>query len=98
MLIVCLPHQSQRQSALFFFSSRRRQTRCYRDWSSDVCSSDLAADRQRGAHEAIVGRALFLELPLDPSPRLFQRAAVERFVQITRHSIELFLAVVLVGL
>src|SRR5215470_19260927 len=27
----------------FFFSSRRRHTRCYRDWSSDVCSSDLAA-------------------------------------------------------
>src|SRR6266542_415974 len=26
----------------FFFSSRRRHTRCYRDWSSDVCSSDLA--------------------------------------------------------
>src|SRR6266542_3648677 len=25
----------------FFFSSRRRHTRCYRDWSSDVCSSDL---------------------------------------------------------
>src|SRR5207245_4127530 len=24
-----------------FFSSRRRHTRCYRDWSSDVCSSDL---------------------------------------------------------
>src|SRR5207245_7756749 len=27
---------------IFFFSSRRRHTRCYRDWSSDVCSSDLA--------------------------------------------------------
>src|SRR6266498_4991142 len=27
----------------FFFSSRRRHTRCGRDWSSDVCSSDLAA-------------------------------------------------------
>src|SRR5438128_9752078 len=27
----------------FFFSSRRRHTRCYRDWSSDVCSSDLWA-------------------------------------------------------
>src|SRR5207245_6266796 len=27
---------------VFFFSSRRRHTRCYRDWSSDVCSSDLA--------------------------------------------------------
>src|SRR5690606_40136525 len=27
---------------LFFFSSRRRHTRFSRDWSSDVCSSDLA--------------------------------------------------------
>src|SRR5437660_2770171 len=29
---------------LFFFSSRRRHTRWPRDWSSDVCSSDLEAD------------------------------------------------------
>src|SRR2546422_2736552 len=29
---------------LFFFSSRRRHTRCSRDWSSDVCSSDLVED------------------------------------------------------
>src|SRR2546429_9462205 len=28
-------------SCVFFFSSRRRHTRCSRDWSSDVCSSDL---------------------------------------------------------
>src|SRR5215203_572096 len=28
-------------SGLFFFSSRRRHTRYWRDWSSDVCSSDL---------------------------------------------------------
>src|SRR3712207_8649984 len=27
---------------VFFFSSRRRHTRYWRDWSSDVCSSDLA--------------------------------------------------------
>src|SRR5207245_6776644 len=27
----------------FVFSSRRRHTRCYRDWSSDVCSSDLVS-------------------------------------------------------
>src|SRR5438105_13597287 len=27
--------------AFFFFSSRRRHTRSTRDWSSDVCSSDL---------------------------------------------------------
>src|SRR5690554_3720531 len=29
----------------FFFSSRRRHTRCGRDWSSDVCSSDLDGER-----------------------------------------------------
>ena len=29
----------------FFFSSRRRHTRLRRDWSSDVCSSDLVSDR-----------------------------------------------------
>src|SRR2546429_7291750 len=35
---------------IFFFSSRRRHTRCSRDWSSDVCSSDLFArcDWRRG--------------------------------------------------
>src|SRR6185295_20424418 len=38
-------------SFFFFFSSRRRHTRYWRDWSSDVCSSDLpeeAADNRRG--------------------------------------------------
>src|SRR5205807_4953163 len=30
----------------FFFSSRRRHTRLQGDWSSDVCSSDLASVRQ----------------------------------------------------
>src|SRR3712207_8762601 len=30
----------------FFFSSRRRHTRYWRDWSSDVCSSDLAGERE----------------------------------------------------
>src|SRR5436305_207524 len=32
---------SHRPARCFFFSSRRRHTRCGRDWSSDVCSSDL---------------------------------------------------------
>src|SRR5262245_66278639 len=36
---------------LFFFSSRRRHTRCLSDWSSDVCSSDL--EFQRPALEAL---------------------------------------------
>src|SRR5947199_5266082 len=30
----------------FFFSSRRRHTRCLSDWSSDVCSSDLGSGLQ----------------------------------------------------
>src|SRR5690554_7472542 len=32
-------------SRSFFFSSRRRHTRCGHDWSSDVCSSDLISHR-----------------------------------------------------
>src|SRR3712207_8372770 len=34
------------QSSYFFFSSRRRHTRYWRDWSSDVCSSDLYQARR----------------------------------------------------
>src|SRR5256884_6521674 len=44
----------ERQLSVFFFSSRRRHTRCSRDWSSDVCSSDLG-DR---------GAAFFVTNPL----------------------------------
>src|SRR5690606_39686832 len=36
----------------FFFSSRRRHTRFSRDWSSDVCSSDLAKTHATGAVNA----------------------------------------------
>src|SRR5699024_11322916 len=35
----CTPNASYQDA--FFFSSRRRHTRSKRDWSSDVCSSDL---------------------------------------------------------
>src|SRR5262245_66422742 len=37
--MVCKGHRC------FFFSSRRRHTRCLSDWSSDVCSSDLDGTR-----------------------------------------------------
>src|SRR6266436_6780879 len=49
----------------FFFSSRRRHTRCSRDWSSDVCSSDLHVDMgpillkpvtQTGAQVIVLGK------------------------------------------
>src|SRR2546422_6698984 len=37
----------------FFFSSRRRHTRCSRDWSSDVCSSDLVRGEEAFVVHAI---------------------------------------------
>src|SRR3989440_5222480 len=36
-------------SLFFFFSSRRRHTRSDRDWSSDVCSSDLRRPHERAS-------------------------------------------------
>src|SRR5205814_7135465 len=44
----------------FFFSSRRRHTRCLSDWSSDVCSSDLLTITPR----AMLQRADYNGLPL----------------------------------
>src|SRR5947199_803763 len=40
-LIICLYGVMWLIFLFFFFSSRRRHTRCLSDWSSDVCSSDL---------------------------------------------------------
>src|SRR5262245_65332079 len=59
----------------FFFSSRRRHTRCLSDWSSDVCSSDLAGHTR--ALDALyrlenwkLGRALTLPYFLRSTTRL----------------------------
>src|SRR2546422_489915 len=43
--------------SFFFFSSRRRHTRCSRDWSSDVCSSDLGPRRGGGGPTGLAGSA-----------------------------------------
>src|SRR5690554_7011580 len=49
---------------LFFFSSRRRHTRCGRDWSSDVCSSDLDVANGGGtdltASDSLVGTPRYM--------------------------------------
>src|SRR6266542_6786747 len=64
----------------FFFSSRRRHTRCYRDWSSDVCSSDLvlaaaalslAAAAQVAAAEQPAAVTL-LNVSYDPTRELYE--------------------------
>src|SRR5690606_39508409 len=54
---------------LFFFSSRRRHTRFSRDWSSDVCSSDLhlwfsIANTKRGFHRRRRLGVLFRQIQL----------------------------------
>src|SRR5256884_3331899 len=48
----------------FFFSSRRRHTRCSRDWSSDVCSSDLfvSDDRLSPSQERNISEALGIKV------------------------------------
>src|SRR5207248_6033261 len=57
----------------FFFSSRRRHTRSYGDWSSDVCSSDLLQllGRLLGDRALLGGlEAFFLDIPhQDPASR-----------------------------
>src|SRR5438874_4673292 len=60
----------------FFFSSRRRHTRSLRDWSSDVCSSDLidrvletAPGREgepAGDHDHALGAAAEADVALEP--------------------------------
>src|SRR5699024_11808276 len=40
----------------FFFSSRRRHTRSKRDWSSDVCSSDLRVGLPKNVLQVLSGR------------------------------------------
>src|SRR5690606_39832266 len=46
----------------FFFSSRRRHTRFSRDWSSDVCSSDLERHHQPGAALRQLGDRLLVHV------------------------------------
>src|SRR5207245_3381054 len=45
--------------AIVFVSGRRRHTRCYRDWSSDVCSSDLDLSE---AQDALRTRDLLFDI------------------------------------
>src|SRR6266498_1673725 len=51
---------ARRLFVFFFFSSRRRHTRCGRDWSSDVCSSDLIERRQTWKRASARDRSLRL--------------------------------------
>src|SRR2546429_7048723 len=68
-----------------FFTSRRRHTRCSRDWSSDVCSSDL--DAAKRSIQKMCGD--FLDLPLGRNGLLFPVFGGEGTKQFEQHGIEL---------
>src|SRR3712207_8935480 len=63
----------------FFFSSRRRHTRYWRDWSSDVCSSDLVA-AFRATLEELESADLLLHALDISSGRAAERAEVVQTV------------------
>src|SRR6476620_11369588 len=46
---------AKEQQIVFFFSSRRRHTRYWRDWSSDVCCSDLGLKQMLNRRQQLVG-------------------------------------------
>src|SRR3712207_5565081 len=52
------PMQLLATTAVYFVSSRRRHTIYWRDWSSDVCSSDLVAGLIAAVFAAVVGSIL----------------------------------------
>src|SRR6266498_4807018 len=68
------------QFCFFFFSSRRRHTRCGRDWSSDVCSSEPRPRRAehavRGPHRRQHLALAVANLPTDGGERLGSNDAV----------------------
>src|SRR5215217_9457072 len=64
----------------FFFSSRRRHTRYWRDWSSDVCSSDLRQVQLQAARDPLGDResgARFAALHLREHRRRYAAALGE---------------------
>src|SRR6266496_6200208 len=59
---------------MFVFPSRRRHTRSLRDWSSDVCSSDLRAAQRRAAKRS----GLFLRDSIGHQGKRPDRSAGDR--------------------
>src|SRR5205809_7436686 len=72
----------------FFFSSRRRHTRCGRDWSSDVCSSDLFVPPEWASTRRTPPRRLrrvdVEEVSSGSKPTQAVRTAIAAFVGLAR--------------
>src|SRR5207245_6741606 len=69
-----------------FFTSRRRHTTCYRDWSSDVCSSDLSKLPNRSMYQALDRTIATASRKPAPQPRVNPRATDFRVSEIGRAS------------
>src|SRR2546422_6207586 len=70
MRLLCYTVSSRTRFFLFFFfSSRRRHTRCSRDWSSDVCSSDLFLNPHCLCYQSRVGPGQWLAPTLEETIR-----------------------------
>src|SRR5947209_11416841 len=66
----------------FFFSSRRRHTRYWRDWSSDVCSSDLGKEMNDAGPTLTPEQESFIEqVGADPASALSSQAPGRVFVR-----------------
>src|SRR2546429_1509646 len=79
---------------VFFFSSRRRHTICSRDWSSDVCSSDLLGDTLHHSSRLVVSSTnwsviLALSLLLLNSATAVARQSVSAKKRSEEHTSEL---------
>src|SRR5690606_63106 len=65
----------------FFFSSRRRHTRFSRDWSSDVCSSDLSSRKSMTAFRVAPAASLALAALLAAGCTSFYEIGIETPIQ-----------------
>src|SRR5690606_39729847 len=71
-----------RARAWFFFSSRRRHTRFSRDWSSDVCSSDLEVHFETRVTDFTIKNNQITDILLQNGNEM----PVERVILATGHS------------
>src|SRR5947209_14017884 len=74
--------------SLFFFSSRRRHTRYWRDWSSDVCSSDLYSLWWREPEKEIIPTLEELGIgfvPFSPLGKGFLTGAISKDTQFDKN-------------
>src|SRR5690606_39335679 len=74
-----------RYCVLFFFSSRRRHTRFSRDWSSDVCSSDLHNVEHQKTHQEADAIGAALDVAADAASGTVEMKCQFQLMKMTEH-------------